>query len=751
MVFILNGSPESITNPTSKDFSGRRALCLLLLIYGVAVLGRMVLAAMIGGPTIFGDEVTYAEFGRSLAAGKCLQINSIDVSYPCWLYPILIAPFFAQWPFHTAYPGILCLNSVLIALTVFPVYGLARELATRRRALVAAALTSMLPVLGYTGMVMTENLFIPVFALCMWMAFRAVHRPALSRRIVAGLSFGLAFHVKPHGILVPFIFAVTSILFESRHLFSDDRIGKRIWHFTVSIFQHWVTALSWAVVLLPRLWVVYKVEHAPNPFDVSAILGSYYGLTIGERSFGFLVFFKDLLILVLLWIFATGLLPAVVFGREVVARIRERRWTTSDPLFLLVLVATGVILLVIARYLVIYDKTFLMYERYICVIYPLAIIYFCVRFTSTRPGWAGYLVRAAALILFMGFWLWTARPVQWNLPANCPTLSGLLGIYNHNDVSSAILVVMATLSVAAFVVFVWGRKTYARNAWAMAAFLSALNVGWYGTHHGILKPQTLFARSVACKIEEKLPRDHKLLVLADGLPWDILQHVIFRNNSLTLHLSKDDRYWYSHPLELNEPGDIISPYSLDESWFLASTDWKFNKAPELDFDQFALYRIGGIEKLRLERSQMVDHIEDQLSTKKVEDHPILANLLLTYLDFDHPVRFQAGRLNRVRLKIRNDGVRALPSGKIRIGLGYHWSDPDRTGNWQAVVWDDGHNVLLPENLSSRATFDLEFYILAPDNPGKKWCLVLSPFLQQGPNKTWARTNDMLYFVTVAAP
>ena len=32
------------------------------------------------------------------------------------------------------------------------------------------------------------------------------------------------------------------------------------------------------------------------------------------------------------------------------------------------------------------------------------------------------------------------------------------------------------------------------------------------------------------------------------------------------------------------------------------------------------------------------NIEDQLTTKKVENHPILANLQLTCLDFDHPVR-----------------------------------------------------------------------------------------------------------------
>ena len=78
-----------------------------------------------------------------------------------------------------------------MSLAAIPAYLLARRApgaALARRAPLAVAL----PSLAYTGTLMTENAFYPVFLLAAWALVRALERPTVVRQAVLLAAFGAA-------------------------------------------------------------------------------------------------------------------------------------------------------------------------------------------------------------------------------------------------------------------------------------------------------------------------------------------------------------------------------------------------------------------------------------------------------------------------------------------------------------------------------------------------------------------------------
>jgi hypothetical protein len=97
---------------------------------------------------------------------------------------VLISPAFLLFDrLPDAYDAVKAINSLLMSLTIFPVFLLARRFAGRGVALAAAALSVAIPTLTYTGNVMTENAFYPLTALWLLALVRALERPTALRQV----------------------------------------------------------------------------------------------------------------------------------------------------------------------------------------------------------------------------------------------------------------------------------------------------------------------------------------------------------------------------------------------------------------------------------------------------------------------------------------------------------------------------------------------------------------------------------------
>jgi hypothetical protein len=237
----------------------------LTAIVVVSTTFRAVLARDIVAPFIFVDEVIWSEIARGIAdAGEPLLRGEPDPGYSI-VYPLLISPVYALFEnLPEAYAGVKTLNSLLMSLAAVPAFFLARRVVRDGFALLAALMTVAIPSLAYTGTVMTENAFYPLFLLVSLVLVVVLERPSsLNVVLLLGLV-GLAYATRVQALAVavavlvaPFVLAV----FERRGLLA-----------TVSRFR-WLYGIV-AALAVAALGIQLAAGN---------LLGAY--APVGERSY----------------------------------------------------------------------------------------------------------------------------------------------------------------------------------------------------------------------------------------------------------------------------------------------------------------------------------------------------------------------------------------------------------------------------------------------------------------------------------
>jgi Dolichyl-phosphate-mannose-protein mannosyltransferase len=157
------------------------------------------------GAFIMVDELIYSELGRSLAESGELRVR--DTPSPGYgiVYPALISPAYAAFDsLPEAYAAVKTLNALVMSLAAIPAYFLARRVVGPWLSLLAAVLAVSLPSLVYTGTVMTENVFYPVFLAVALVFVLALERPTAARQVLLLVAIGFAFATRAQSIaLVP--------------------------------------------------------------------------------------------------------------------------------------------------------------------------------------------------------------------------------------------------------------------------------------------------------------------------------------------------------------------------------------------------------------------------------------------------------------------------------------------------------------------------------------------------------------------
>jgi hypothetical protein len=155
---------------------------------------RYVLARRAVAPWIMVDELIYSELAKSFAgSGHFLVREHATAAYGI-VYPLLIAPAWAIFnAVPDAYAAAKAINAFVMSLAAIPAYFLARRMLSTPLALGAAVLTVAVPSMVYTGTLMTENAFYPVFLLTMLATVVWLEKPtpALTAAVLA--LIGLAY------------------------------------------------------------------------------------------------------------------------------------------------------------------------------------------------------------------------------------------------------------------------------------------------------------------------------------------------------------------------------------------------------------------------------------------------------------------------------------------------------------------------------------------------------------------------------
>jgi hypothetical protein len=166
---------------------------------------RYALTRRIVAPWIMVDELIYSELAKSFAASGRFLVRGHANFGVGLVYPALIAPawrLFGAVP--DAYAAAKAINSVLMSLAAVPAFLLARRVVGRPLALLAAVLAVAVPSMVYTGTLMTENAFYPLFLAVVWLLVVVLDRPTAAVQVGLLALCALAFLTRVQAVvLVP--------------------------------------------------------------------------------------------------------------------------------------------------------------------------------------------------------------------------------------------------------------------------------------------------------------------------------------------------------------------------------------------------------------------------------------------------------------------------------------------------------------------------------------------------------------------
>ncbi len=284
------------------------------------------------------DELIYSELAKSFAEARDLLIRDRSLPY-FTLYSVFVSPAWLADDAGTALRVAKGMNAVLMSLVAVPVYFWGRRLAGPGLALVAAVLTLAMPPLLYTGMVMTENAFLPAFVAAMFALATALERPTLARQAIVLGAVALACAIRLQGVVLVAVVAtaiVAKVLLDVRAADAPSR--RRVFLSGLRSFTPTLGTLGLAVV-------GYVAVAALRGRSLATGLGAYETVTTLDYS----------LMEVLRWsvyhlgelMFAVGVVPACAFVILSVSAAASRgRVTTPSERAFVATVGAAVIWLV---------------------------------------------------------------------------------------------------------------------------------------------------------------------------------------------------------------------------------------------------------------------------------------------------------------------------------------------------------------------------------------------------------------------
>lgn len=556
------------------------------LLFVLSVLARYAAGKSVKIPTIYDDEWRYLEMARSFAAGRPFFWGSFKTDFPCWLYPGLLAWPVNHLPYDHAIRAIRWVNAFCMSLTVPVTYRFARDVTSRPRALVAAALVALLPSLAFSGTVMTENVYMPLFALAMWLAYRAILKPTVARCLVAGIAAALPLHAKPQGILVPLIVAATVLLFEAVRFWPRHRVapGAGLAGFARGVAAHWATAAGFALGYGPRILEIVLYEHPHEPFQSKFLMGFYSGMGFHEATFNAASFFPALIANFTGWVIACGFIPAFALARVARGAFQKRpssvlRRPSVRLLAIQSVVATAGGVWLNARHIMLSSEPPIIYERYLMVLLPMTLILFAAVGGLLQPSRAGIRTGLATLLGVIVIFRLTQYDVRWCLSSAAPSITGIMLLITEPKPIYPEIWTAVTLAAAVGLFLTRGR--FGRAAAAVALLFFSMNLGIYFFDGHVAALVIRKDQRFAGRVAKKIGPDGKLLIWGDGIESRLLQ-LGFRNPGRMVFISPfAGGHWMADRLRLDDAGRIQSPLPPGRAYLAAAASIKFNRKPLL--------------------------------------------------------------------------------------------------------------------------------------------------------------------------
>ncbi len=346
------------------------ALAAMIL---VAAVVRILQTRGLAAPVVLCDEFIYANLAKNLADHGHYLFRDVTL-HQSLLYPLLLAPAWFADSMNTTYALAKGITASAMALTAVPVYLWGRRLVPPTTALLAAALTLLLPAFFFSEILMTEAVFLPAFVLATFAVAYMLERPTLLAQVGAFAAIGLAVSIRVQGIVLLLVIPTAVLL----KVVFDLRAGVPRSELVAWLRRLWPSAAllaGGAVVYAFYKLVVSGAPLASGLGPYSSLAEAHYPLVPTARwtvkhlaELGLVVGLVPMsALIVLLWL-------AV---RRAPTTVAERAFLAVVPAALLwVLVETGAFAA---------TTTPALFERYTFYLEPLLLLAFVVWLTRGLP------------------------------------------------------------------------------------------------------------------------------------------------------------------------------------------------------------------------------------------------------------------------------------------------------------------------------------------------------------------------------
>jgi hypothetical protein len=430
-----------------------RGMPVAWIVLGLFVVASLALRAWgalaVPSPWMSPDEETYAALGRSLWHGDGLSVLGQPAGYLSVVYPLFVGLPLSLSDVHLGYDVAKVLQAAAMSLAAVPVYLWGRSLMPEAYALLAAGLTLAIPGLAFSGFLMTETLFYPVFVLAAWAMAATLTRPTLRNQLLLLGALALAVGTRLQAVvLVPaFLLAVVLLIVMERR----RGLVRELAPFLLG------------VVALTGAWLVFTLARGRSPLGAYGVTGSA-SYSVGDALRFSVYHLADVVLLV-------AVVPAVASAILVVEAARGRESSPRARAFLAVAVSLTVALVAEVG---LFTSRLLgrLGERYLLGLAPLLFIGFALWLSrgAPRPRATTIVTLAAAIALL------ATLPVRFFSEAAEPDAYSAIPLfhlghaYPGTDVRFFLLFVAVDLALLFLLV-------PRRYAWTLAAATAVLLVG----------------------------------------------------------------------------------------------------------------------------------------------------------------------------------------------------------------------------------------------------------------------------------
>ena len=205
---VLVQSNSGLRNETQAkvgaDAGERQRLRRVLL---VVLCLHLVVALLSWRGLIKDDAESYVVIGRNLAQGNgfVFEAGRTPTAWRAPGYPVFLAGIFSLTGGSLIAARLA--QAFLWTLTAFLTYALGRRFLRSDTALIAAALAGLYPeLLGMSGLLWSESVFVPLFLGAIYAVFCNAEKPQIKVSLLTGILIGLAILTRSTAlILIPFV------------------------------------------------------------------------------------------------------------------------------------------------------------------------------------------------------------------------------------------------------------------------------------------------------------------------------------------------------------------------------------------------------------------------------------------------------------------------------------------------------------------------------------------------------------------